>query len=124
MGMGVIPEQAWRMISWNFNCIAQSLAWHGDHSEHVILRRERRDAESMKMQVRHIHAGTQSTSFAGIRGKIVDVGDLENVTRESTDQRSYRLTIESKGIAAVFMHYMERKGYNMILRFHPRRLWQ
>src|SRR4030081_1202129 len=101
MGMSVIPEQAGRMIARNLNRIAQNLAGHGQHSDHVVLRGIRRDGESMKMQIRHVHAGIHRTSLRGLGRKIVDVRNSENVTGESTDHRSYLPPIESEGIPTI-----------------------
>src|SRR2546422_416993 len=124
MGMSVIPEQARRMITRNLDRVAQNLARHGQHSDHLILRGVRRDGEPMKMQVRLVHTGTHRTGLPGVGRKIVDVGDSENVARGSTDYGSHPPTVESEGIPAIFIHCMQRKGYHVILRSHLWRLRQ
>jgi hypothetical protein len=110
------------MIARNLNRVVQDLARHGQHSEHVILQGVRRDGEPMKMQVRHVHARTHRTSLPGLRRKIVDVRDFENVTRGNTDHRSHAFTIESEGIPVIFVHRMQGERYDVILRLHPRRI--
>jgi len=61
MRVSVIPKQAGRMVARNANPVAQRLARLGQHCQHVILRGIRRDAEPVKMQVRHVHAGVDRT---------------------------------------------------------------
>src|SRR5258707_3935545 len=124
MRMSVVPEQPRRMIPLNLNRVVQSLARPRHHSDHVILWGVRRNGEPMKMQVRHVHARIDRTRLPGLGGKIVAVRDFENVTRGCADHGSYLLTVESECIPAVFVHCMQRKGYNMILRLHLRMLRQ
>jgi hypothetical protein len=69
----------------------------------------------MKMQIRHIHTGNHRTSLRGLDGKIVDIGDFEDVTRGSANHRSYRVTVESEGIPAIFVLCLQCKGNNVIL---------
>jgi hypothetical protein len=124
MRMSVIPEQTRRMIARNLNRVMQNLARAGEHCENVILRGVRRDGKPVKMQVRRIHARIHRTRLVGLRRKIVDVGDFENVTGGSADHRSYRITVESEGIPAIFVHCVERDRHNVILCSHLRGLWQ
>src|ERR1700674_1377817 len=122
MGMGVVPEQAWWMIARNLHRVVQSLAGHSHHSEHVVLWCARRNREPMKMQVRHVHAGIHRTGLRGLRRQVVDVRDSESVPRGSADDRRHRLSLESEGIQAIFIHRVKRERYKMILRPHLRRL--
>jgi hypothetical protein len=110
------------MIAWNLHRVMQDLAGHGHHSEHVILRSVRRNSEPMKMQVRHVHARIHRTSLAGLERKIINVGDFENVPRGSTDHGGDARTVESESIAPIFVHSMQRQGYDVPVRSHLRRL--
>src|SRR5260221_14382545 len=101
MWMGVIPEQAGRMVARKLDSVMQNLTGHGQHSEHVILRGIWRDGEPMKMQVRHIHAGIQGASLLRPGRKIVAVGDFEDVPWQSPDQRRRALTVERNRTPAV-----------------------
>src|SRR5229473_946804 len=97
MRMSVVPEQARRMIARNLNRVMQDL---------------------------HVHAGIHCASLPGLGRKIVDVGNSENVTRGSTNDGSHRPTVECEGIPAIFIHCVQRKGYNVILRSYLRRVRQ
>src|ERR1700693_2114031 len=110
MRMSVVPEQARRMIARNLNGVMQSLPGFCKHSQHIVLRSVGRNREPMKMQVRHVHAGIHRTGLRGLRGQVVDVCDLESVTRGSADNRSHCLALVSEGIPAVFIHCSEREG--------------
>src|SRR6266404_8977370 len=116
--MSVVPEKARRMITGNLNRVMQRLARHREHSDNVILWSIRRNGESMEVQVRHVHAGIHRTALAGLGGKIVDVGDFENVARSGTDDWRDRLAVKGEGIQAVFVHGMKRDGHGVILRSH------
>src|ERR1700720_2070657 len=122
MRMSVVPEQARGMSAWNLHPVVQDLARLGQHPDHIILRSIRRDGESMKMQVRHVHARIHRTSFAGLGREIVDVGGSKNVAGGSPDHRGDVRTFEGEGIPAIFIHCMQCERYNMILRSHLRRL--
>ena len=124
MRMSVVPEQAGRVVGWNLNRVVQSLAGPRHHSDHVILWGIRRDAEPMKMQVRHVHARIDRTRLRGIGGKIVDVGDFENVTWRCTNHGGDRVPFERKGIPAIFIHRMQRKRCDVIPGSHLRSLRQ
>jgi len=76
----------------------------------------------MKMQVRHVHTGIHCASLAGLGREIVDVGDSENVTWESTNRGSHASTIESEAIHAIHVYCMQRERYDLTLRSHLRRL--
>src|SRR5258708_11627489 len=78
----------------------------------------------MKMQVRHVHAGIPRTSLRRPRGKIVDICDFEYITWGSPDHRRHVATVESEGIPAILIYRMQRKGYNVILSSHLRRVLQ
>src|ERR1700693_488423 len=110
MGMSVVPEQARRMIARNLNGVVQTFARLSNHSEHIVLRSVGRNREPMKMQVRHVHAGLHRTGLRGLRRQVIDVCDLESVTRGSADNRSHCLALVSEGIPAVFIHCSEREG--------------
>src|ERR1700756_1896136 len=122
MGMSVIPEEARRVISGYVDRVMQNLARHGHHSEHVVLRRIRRDRQPMKVQIRHIHAGIHGASLWRPRWQIVDIGNSENVPRGGADYGSHRSIVESEGIPAILIYCVQRQGYYVILRLHLRRL--
>src|SRR5271167_1138490 len=122
--MSVVPKETRRMIAWNLHRVMQDLAGHGHHSEDVILWGVRRNSEPMKMQVRHVHARIHRTSLAGLGRKIIDVGDLENIPRGSTDHGGDARTVESEGIPAIFVHRMQRQRYNVPVRPYLRRFRQ
>ena len=108
------------MIARNLNRVVQNVARRGQHTKDVVLRRVRRDGEPVKMQVRHVHAGIHRASLRRLGRKVVDVGDFENVARRSTDHRSHTRAVEGEGIAAILVHCMQRKRYNVVLRSHLR----
>src|SRR6202140_4699482 len=124
MRMSVVPEQARRMIARNLNRVVKDLPRLGEHGKHVILRGIRRNGKPVKMQVRHVHAGIYCTTLRGLGGKLVDVRDFENDARGSTDHGSHIPAVESESIPAIFIHCMQREGYNAILRSNLRRLRQ
>src|SRR5205823_1184820 len=114
MRMGVVPEQARRMIARNFNRVMQSLPRFRKHSQHVILGSVRRNLQPMKMQVRHVHAGIYRAGLRRLRRQVVDIRDSESVTGRSADDGSHRFSMESKGIPSVLIHSTKRERYNMI----------
>src|SRR5580692_11880161 len=84
----------------------------------------RGDVESVKMQVRHVHAGIHRARLGRLGRKFIDVCDFENVTWRRADDRRDGLAVESKSILPVFIDRVKRDGYHMILRANLWRLRQ
>src|SRR5579862_6640694 len=78
----------------------------------------------MKVQVRHVHARIHRTTLGRLRRQFVDIGDVESVTRRSTDDGSYRLSLVREGISAALIHRFERKGCDVVLCAYLRWLRQ
>jgi hypothetical protein len=77
----------------------------------------------MEVQVRHVHAGIRRTTFLRLGRKIIDISNIENVTRGSADNRSDRFAIESESVPSVLIHCIKREGYYVVLCLDLRRVW-
>jgi hypothetical protein len=94
------------MIARNLYQVVQCLARHRKHSEHVVLWRIRRNGEPMKMQICYVNTGIHRAYLVGLRRKMIDIGNFENVTGRNADNRHCD-TVESEGIPAVFVYCMK-----------------
>src|SRR6266481_6912554 len=101
MRMSVIPEQARGMIARNLDRVAQNLARHGHHIQDVVLGSMRRNSQAVKVQIRHVHTRSNRATFRWLSRKIVDVGDLQLISRRQPQGWSLWLAVKVEGVLSI-----------------------
>src|ERR1700737_2243332 len=77
MRMRVIPEESRRVICGNFHHIVERFARHGHHVDHIVLRGLWRNLQAVKMQICHIGARGDGTTFLGVNRQVIYIVDLK-----------------------------------------------
>ena len=101
MRVRVVPIQARRVVLRNLHGLAERLPGPGHHAQDVVLRRIRRDRQSMKVQICHIHARGDRTALPWVCREVIDVGDLELVPWRKPQRRSVWLAVIVKRILTI-----------------------
>src|SRR5262245_754992 len=99
--MSVVPIQPRLLVQWNMNFIVEGLSRHGNHVQNIVLGSLRRNTQSMKVKIRHVHARANRALLARWLWQIIHVGDSQGVSWRNTNDRWYRLSVESKAVPAI-----------------------
>src|SRR5215469_5046540 len=110
------------MILRDMNGVVQRLARHGHHGQNIVLRRIRRNVQTVKMEVGHIHARRNGAGTLRFGRQVIHIVDLQHIARRESQDWCDVMAVVGKSVPTVWVGYGEEsEGKLMIVRTQFRR---